>query len=448
MSGIEWSEDRAPGHDASRREDGPSADRPSIIIRRSAAKKAGNEAFGCIGAIAFLAAGLAFAGQVSSGPFAGGAVIAIIGFGFFGLFMALATVASLGRGGDSRLIEVTPAGLWLPGMGFLPWSEIEDVRLEEVRGIANSDSGATRGYRQLGVQPRDRSLKPDLATRLTWLFFRGFTQFLRRQEPQIRLGGRDLAPFMLSEMEATPAQFDVALAVVRRYVEVEDAAARRPRLRAPALWPARGATDGAGATIDLVAIDAHLAPGAAPPAAGAESLVPAVTSADPAATFVARRVPVRVLVWTVVAIVGPIGFIVATVMSSPGGLAGVPLSFLGFGALFSGVVVLFAVIPIVPVVRQIRRARPGTTVLRLGPDGAWLPGMGLVAWDRVAIVRTERAGSVRSDAGAMVERWRLVVVPMAGSGLGQPFGVTSDLLDAPFDDVLDLVRYYHPVEDR
>ena len=81
----------------------------------------------------------------------------------------------------------------------------------------------------------------------------------------------------------------------------------------------------------------------------------------------------------------------------------------------------------------------------VGPDGIWTPTMAQrLGWADVAEVRTERAGFIRSGAG-QVEAWQLVVVPAAHAPGAGPASVRSDDHDAPFDDVLDLLRYYHPV---
>jgi hypothetical protein len=106
---------------------------------------------------------------------------------------------------------------------------------------------------------------------------------------------------------------------------------------------------------------------------------------------------------------------------------------------------------------RIRRRSGPQETLEVGPKGIWVPGLAApLPWADVAAIRTERARMMTFGQG-QVEAWRIVVEPAATavagtSGAGAPaaargaqLAVRSDDLDASFDDVLDLIRFYHPV---
>jgi hypothetical protein len=116
----------------------------------------------------------------------------------------------------------------------------------------------------------------------------------------------------------------------------------------------------------------------------------------------------------------------------------------------SGVFAAAFVVPgawwLLKLVRRLRERRGDTSRLRVGPEGIWLRELGTVPWALVDQVRMERAGWVRQIGRRPRRRWRLVV--RTGSGpAGREARVASDELDAPFQDVLDLVRFYHPVTE-
>lgn len=373
-------------------------DRGSLTIRKSGVRQGGELGCGCVASIAFLGAGIAFAGD---------SIFALLGFGFWAAFLGVATIAEGLRGTDTRLIEVDRDGIWLPEVELLPWSAITEVRLESVRGLVGGDEPITRRYRRLGVVPRDPDLRPRAATRLTGVFLAGYQALLNRIGPGIRLGGEDLARFGVSEAEMSGG-FDQLLEVTARYVEIVDADARRAREHAPR-W-----RSGAAGT--------------------------------PSATFVIPPIRPGDIVGPVVTAIGPV-LLLASWVAASGGIVEGPAR---------PVVVLVLAIVIVPFVipgarrlvrlRRLQRRRAvEPRLFAVGPDGAWLPRMGLAPWTSIAEVRTERAGMTTAGGGPPIERWRLVFLPALGSGLGGPYGIDSDALDAPFDDVVDLVRNYHPV---
>lgn len=399
-------------------------------------------ASGClpVAALAFLGISVLSA----AGGLGGDPAVRIIGtvmFGFFGIFLGLGAVSAFARA-DGRIVEAGPEGIWLPEMGRLPWAEIAEVRLETMRSVGGAGRG-TAPYRRLGVVPCDPSIRPSTATAASWRLFDLYGGLLARIAPGTRFGAPDRAPFGAGEPELSAAQLDALLATARRYVDVVDAAERRARTRAPR-WaaPAGGAVGGTTGPVD-----------AAPPGMPARETreLPTLLGGQPAeqprptahAAFHPRSTNAAgLVVRVVVSVVGVLAM--AAVAISQLGRDGGPFA-LGFVALLVGVSAL-AVVPVAA--EAIRWHRHGSSAsLEIGPAGIWLPRAGWIRWDDVADIRTTRAaGRLLGDSPA--ERWRLVIVPGSGPLAGQQLGVESELLDAPFDDVLDLVRLYHPVVER
>ncbi|HYL41035.1 MAG TPA: hypothetical protein VET90_06985, partial [Candidatus Binatus sp.] len=407
-------------------------DRGSITIEQSALKQYGGVVFGFSGGLIFLVAGLLFGGE---------SLLALVGFCFFGVFMLLGGVVSLRRGGDLRLIEVGPDGLWLPEMGRLGWPEIRVVRLEVMRGVGSGDRLVP--YRRLGVEPMDPEIRPSIATSIGWRMLDGYSRMLKSLAPGSRVGRQDRSPFGFGEPEASRAQVDAVLAVLRRYAEVVDAAEERARQHAPR-WALRS-DEGAANPVDLRTVDAALAPGTRPEAAGG-SLVAVASARPPAATF--RTPPLSVgAVWRwALAIVPVVSFgLVALSVHGATDVGVVALVLLGVAAILLGPQVVRFGPRWLERLRRSRLPPEERTVLRVGPDGIWLPGMGDVPWDRVATVTAKVAGQSPLGIAGQIPRWALFVEPEPEGGAAGRWVVYADQLDAPFDDVVDLVRYYHPV---
>jgi hypothetical protein len=415
-----------------------------------------------IGAIAFLAMAVVMA--------AGGMAIGVVMFGFFGVVMALGSFTPL-RGGVRRTVfEVTPDGIWTSASGRLGWHEIAEVRLESMRGIGGGGSMATTRYRRVGVVPRDPALADDQhAQRAATVLVNAYLDFVRRIAPETRLAPIDVAPFGVTDSEIREP-IDAVVAAVRRYAPVIDADERRARERAP-MWAARAREGLATPPItdaEIRAIDARLEPGAPVPAPAAPGSTP--RGPDPAA-FVPGPAPVSagsppratfvrpgggrsaVLSGIVPVVVVGVGAVLAVQMLASEGSGPLP----GIALFLIAMLAILVLGRLAKIVWRVRQSSGPRETLDVGPDGIWLPGLGApLPWADVAAIRTERARRMSFGQG-QVEAWRIVVEPTAtavvgasGDGAqvaveGGQLAVRSDDLDAPFDDVLDLIRFYHPV---
>ena len=412
----------------------------AIVFARSMARQGMETGCAGVGGVAFLGVGvLGVAGILGSELMvrllAGGM------FGFFGLFMLVSAASALGRGTDPRVAEISPSGAWLPEMGFVPWKDLAEVRLERIRGVGGSDNASTRQYRRVGFVPSDPKLRASRSTGAAWRMAALYLKLVRSIAPEVRLGGDDPAPFGVSETEISK-EFDRLLDEVRRHVTVGDAAESRARERA-ARWTAAPAPADQPAP-DLATLDAALGmPGPQPSASSVASLVAAQPSRQPAASFAVPAIKPIEAILAILPVVAPLTFVIPVILPMIQG--GGPQATMGFVSL--GVVVAALAIPgLIQVIRLLRRAlerRTDVARLRVGPDGMWTPAGGLMPWDGIRAIRTERAGWIRQIGRPQAERWQLVVEPSAA---GAPSGTArSDELDAPFDDVLDLIRVYHPV---
>jgi hypothetical protein len=119
------------------------------------------------------------------------------------------------RHGVRRIaIKVGPDGLWVPESGWLPWGEIEEVRLEILvnRAAASDPSQLSR---RIGIVPRDRSLRARipmaqrLASPLYNLYFKQFNPYA--EEPPVKL-----APFGVYEYEVAVG-LEPVLAAIAEY---------------------------------------------------------------------------------------------------------------------------------------------------------------------------------------------------------------------------------------
>jgi hypothetical protein len=377
----------------------------TVTFSRSAARGA-IESFGAgCGGVLFLGMAMLFVFGVITDQL----VIRIfgsLGFGFFGLLMAAAAISGASRGRDSRVAEVGPGGIWLPELGRLAWSELADVRLERIRGVGSADAPVTRQFRRLGVVPRDPSRKPSGATALAWRLTSTYFSFVRAIAPQARLGGDDAAPFGVSETDI-PNDFDRLLEAVGRHVPVVDAADRSAR-----------AGTGAVSFLPTDAIPSSPSRSfTAPAARPVEILVAAATTFAPLVVVVPILLP----------------------QLAAGGDSS--LFAFAFVAFLTAVFVVPGVVRLWRIVRRGREYRAQPVRVRIGPEGLWTPRGGTIGWSDVRDIRTARAGLARQIGGPPIERWSLLVT----TGNGSVTSVSSDELEAPFDDVLHAVRRYHQV---
>lgn len=420
------------------------------VFRRSGLQAAMDGCAAPVGAVLFLGmAVLGLTGVLGSDLFM--RLFIGAGFGFFGLLMAVGAFATWQRGNDSRVIEVGPAGAWLPGMGQLPWAEIAEVRLGTMRGAGGGDAPVTVGYRRLGFVPRDPAIRPGASAAAGSAMVRAYFALVRRIAPQVRLGTDDDAPFSAGEPELSRARFDRLLALTRSYAEVIDLAERRARERA-ARWSSV-ATPTVGPPTDHLTIgairdlDAGLSTGTRP---GAAALVDPATVAptQPRASFGAPSSSpfqlIGLLYPAAISFVMMIGFPVVAVSS---GDVSAIVWFLGLWIVLLGGFVIASLRPVLRELRRRREIAANPVSLEVGPDGIRVPPAGTIPWADAAEIRTERAGFT-SVFGGPVERWRLVVVMASDRPPGITTTVESDRIDARFDDVLDLIRFYHPVVER
>jgi hypothetical protein len=362
---------------------------------------------------------------------------------FFGVFLAIASFAALRRGVSRTIFEVSPSGIWSPASGRLSWDAIAEVRLESFRTPGGGRSRGTARHLHLGIVPKDPALAASKRSeRAASTLTNAFLGTLGRMAPEMRLGPLDLAPFGVADYDIA-GSLDLVAEAVRRYVPIVDADERRARERAPLVAVGAGRTSAAPpiTAADLRAIDAHLAPGAGPPSARLSTAAP---EAAPHAVFRRPRLGPGIIL-----VVAPVPLIIAFVT-----IVGPTLSRSLAGA-STGTAALFLAIPAFilavwlfsmrPIIAQVRRSFGPRETLAVGPEGIRTAGMtSPLAWAAVAEVRTERAGVAAIGRG-QVPAWRIVVEPGASAAASVPPSVRSDEIDAPFDDVLDLIRFYHPV---
>ena len=395
-----------------------------------------------VGAIAFLALAVFLAtGTIAVDPV--GRVVGFLGFGFFGVLMAVGALMTIRRGVRRVIIEIGPDGAWTPDMGRLTWSEIAEVRLESMRAPSRGDMPTTTRYLRLGILPKDTALASRPALRLATGMTNAFLGLVRRIAPSVRLGPTDLAPYGVTDYELEDS-IEQVVDAARKYVVVIDADERRARENAPR-WAAAAVSGAATPPIvdaDLRALDATLAPvvtkpaPAATPAAGEPMAAPA---ASPRATF--RRPALQPLMVLADAVKGLSIVVIPIVFGFALTLIGnVPIWFLAVFLVIPTLFLVFSVRQLRATVGRLRRAFGDAETMAVGPDGVWLPELGRVPWSDVTEIRTQRGSSLIGSGGGSVELWRLVF-----AGRGREASVDADQLDAPFDDVIDLVRFYHPV---
>lgn len=140
---------------------------------------------------------------------------------FFAVMLLLGGIAALGRGLDTRALEVDPDGVWLPGLGRCRWDEFAEIRVEEFLSPTGGGSdGAGRGRmarsRRLGFVPRDASLaaRRGLAERLSSAMAFAFIRLTTRMTGGVP---GEFAPFGVSEADLGSDAFAQLVARVEAY---------------------------------------------------------------------------------------------------------------------------------------------------------------------------------------------------------------------------------------
>jgi hypothetical protein len=351
-----------------------------------------------------------------------------------GVLVMVGAVIAARLGARRTVFEVAPDGIWTPGSGRIPWHAIAEVRLELMRALSDGQPVGNAGYLRVGVMPKDVPLPVIQGSMRAMTSIQNESnELIQRLVPAAQMGPLDRAPFGVADYEIRESLGDV-VAAVRRYVPVIDAGERWAR--------GRTAADSAPDTARS-APDSRPAPGAGVPSptpAGPDPRPPRVTFLRPSpdlAIAQAAMVPGAFILG---------GILVAWLMPRPRA-AGAP-TWAGEVFVAVGVVAIaYGLWSLRPLIAQVRRSFEPMKILDVGPDGIWAHGLGRpVPWADVAQVRAERAGLARIWRGK-AEAWRIVVEPALTAVGGGPAGVRSDEIDAPFDDVLALIRCYHPVDE-
>ena len=418
-------------------------------------------------------------------------------FGFFGVMLALATVANLRRGFSRTLLEVGPDGVWTPDMGRLGWQSIAEVRLERPGGqSARRRSGS--GSLRLGFLPvASAGVRPGWAVRLSTGLVNGLTRLASRGEAELS----EAAPFGIYAYEIGVPLTEV-IGRFRAHLAVVDRASNGARAVPEPMGPAPSAERPAQpahelSVADIRAIDAALGsphPTAAPPPPASrasvqpplmmtESLVAAAPRPQTDRTFgpptgLLSERPLGRL--SDLADLGRSAFIAILIMVVTGSLVA---GFGGAAPIWIRLIVLAMMIPValwailtvLALPSRLGRVFGDQDALSVGPTGIWLPEMGRIAWDRVTEVRLRPiATSSDDDNHDPASRWRISVLPSDRSVLDERrwslrtrdrlriaigravpflrswtvpagFSVDSDRLDAPIDVVVDLIGRYHPI---
>jgi hypothetical protein len=428
-------------------------------FRRSPIRVIGELVLTPVGGLGFLAFAAFLFGQVSTNPVA---IVFVALAGFFGLLLLSAVPALLRRGLGTTLLQVGPNGIWHRDIGSLAWDELAEVRLERNIGAAGGEGAALASYHRLGIVPRDAARVAGLSGGLSRNMAGAFIRFANGQARSrgVRRGMTEIeetAPLGVYAYELD-GSFETLLDSVRRFMPVRERADSRPPVPVPPIASSR--IGGPVPEVTLLDLDRRLAPNTVPtgeargdPATeetledlvGRSTHEEVAASPSPEATFSLPAVKPLEVVLGVVSTLAllPALTLLVPLVQRPG---------LG-GGIWVVIVGILLVAVGVPWFRQVLRMlgrlreRPGSAErLRVGPEGLWLQGMDTRSWDSVREIRTERAGSVRRMGGQSVERWQLVIVPETSAAKRHEFRVASDELDARFDDVLDLIRRYHPVD--
>ena len=438
---------------------------------------------GPVGGVAFLVA------AVISLP----TIIGPIVFGFFGILMLRGAAVTIQRGLRPTVATVGPGGIWTSELRReLPWSEIAELRVEDMYGVGGSNNNAVVGYRRLGIVPRSAELIENAPGRGAMGMARGFMSLVNTIRPGTGLSDpMRLAPYAIQGYEIEQPFADVVRSVQRfapvanaemalgdgtRVVETAGAAAPPPP-SPTAVAPAPDLLAGLGVTLPSlggtsVLTGTPFVPSPPAPAAPAESRT-FVRDGGVIGAFGKIREIATVLPWVVMPSIFLVGFTAVSLFSSSSanGLFLVTLPFLliplGFAAY--GISLLLAM----PARWRNRSGDP--RLLTIDEDGIDLRGMGRLRWAEIEDVRVVDSArptgegspsiprieilprdparlAVRSAWDRRSEAWRSFLRRLKPFGERSPiepcFAIDLDLLDADPNEVIDLIARYRVVDDR
>jgi hypothetical protein len=426
---------------------------------------------------------LVLGGMFVAGQPGGGFALLLVAF-----FLVVTTswaLSSLRRGLRREVLTVGPQGIWTPESGLLPWPSVRDVRLEQAGMIRYGRvRGATAGYRRLGIWPR-RPVEGRGASRAA---VGGFLKSVRAMGgPRNVLDVDAIAPFGIYEFELD-VPFETVVPAVARFAPVLDERGAFLRPEDEAIWgdrvrpPAAPAVDRrpvaepppAAPMPDPDPLATLLASARQPGIFSTPSIVPpepapAVSLADAPLDrpVTVARAP-RLGLWAAVEIVRSVVFvvlpIVVTMMVVSGIRASAAMPVVLFLLVPVVVVTVFLLVGVQALVAALDRfalARGPREVLTISADGLAIRGRRPIPWTSMAQIRLRRTVLIENgEGGSAMDRPRLVIVPtdrraMTGvttierlrAALGREpgIGVDLDLLDAPPDDVIDLIDRHHRI---
>lgn len=409
---------------------------------------------------------------------------------FFGVLLLAGAAVSVRRGLGLRLAEVGPAGIWTRDMGRLAWSEVEELRIEDSRGVTSRrDSSAVAIYRRLGIVPKDPTRAERAPGRAALALARWFVRLMNSLRPAAALSDPTaLAPFGLNAYELEQP-FDRLVASVERYMPVS-ASAVVPA--APALVSGLGSVL-AGPSLGTSILSGLPAIEEGSTATGSSTEVEMPDDGEsggapvdqPSRSFRRRSglIPLGALgmvgdlgsaiPWLLLPSIFLVVFPVVTFASgeplSPAIIVAVPFLFIPLGFLVYGIGQVLQI----PIRRRFREGDP--ELLVVDADGIDMRGMGRLGWAEIAQVRAVNSGRPTSEGAPNIprleivprdlrrvadlpraDRWyesyRNVIRRLNPFDDGRPsdpaFRLDFDLLAASPDEVLDLIARYTLVDDR
>ena len=419
-----------------------------------------------IGSLAFFGAGAACG--VLFFPLG---LVMTLGFGFFGLIMAVNASVTMRRGARRAVAEVGLDGIWTPELPRrLGWSEIDRLEVEHARGAAG-DAGMAI-YTRLGIWPRDPAMAARMPGRWALGLVRGFTGAANRQVP----GGRGfsdpalMAPFGIQAFDLEQ-DFDEVLRSVGRYAPIVGVSDEPDGVVPSRVIPPTPAPDGL-----LGAILANVSTVAAGPTGSREA------AADEGARDLPQPGPLTFrrpegLGWGIGEITVPLLLIGVPLLMIVFPLASglnpfaVPLAWLFY--LFPLGFLAWGIVMALELPSRLRMRFGSSTLVTVDEQGIEMRGMGRLAWSEIADVRVVRSPMAVGEGQPAIRR--IEIVPLDATRLaGRPwpdraydavraavarlplarrrrgpgaFGLDLDLVAEP-EGLLDAIARYRLVDER